>query len=131
PDISEGFENRLSSAAGQATGVSSLLSLAATRRYPVSRIKRILMQALLCIDSSIVQSLRENGPGYARLLGLRVGAEKLLGELQQRATIPIVSRPAKHKDNDCFAVDIRATDLHALAAGLPAGLDFTRAIVRV
>ena len=74
-------------------------------------------------------------PAYARLLGLRAGAEGVLRELSRRAALPIVSDATRLRGDPCFEAEQRFTDLWALgapeSADRRAGQEFTRPFVRV
>ena len=47
PDVTEGLENRIYSALKGSTTLSELIEKIKTKRYPETRIKRILIAALL------------------------------------------------------------------------------------
>jgi hypothetical protein len=74
-------------------------------------------------------------PRYARLIGLRRGAEPLLSELKARALLPIASNPSELRGDEVFALEERATDLWALLHDKPAlrllGREYTEKFVRM
>jgi predicted nucleotidyltransferase len=130
PDMSEGLENRLYRAARRATTVDELLSLAAHRRMPLSRVKRALMCALIGLDEALSQKADER-PGYLRLLGIRAASAGLVAAVKEKSGLPIVTQPARHSADAMLDADVRATDIHALFAGLPCGLDYTTRLITV
>ena len=73
-------------------------------------------------------------PTYARLLGVRAGAEDLLTELSRRSKLPVVARASLLHDDPVFAVECRATDAWALMHDAPdlrrAGREFRERFVR-
>ncbi|HBQ63496.1 MAG TPA: hypothetical protein DD727_00925 [Clostridiales bacterium] len=71
PDVSEGLENRLKTAAVNSATAADLVRLAGTRRYPDSRIRRIMISALAgmqkedqrVINADLVRVLAFNDKG--------------------------------------------------------------------
>lgn len=62
PGVSEGLENRLANAARKAGSLAELLELAKTRRYPLTRLQRLVWSAFLGIPASLA-----GGPCAGRL----------------------------------------------------------------
>lgn len=127
PDCTEGLENRLIQAASRATTREELLTYLKTRRYPRTRLNRLLCHSLLGITEELLEA--HPLPESARLLGFRQQSVALLATLRH-SDIPIVSKAA---DGDLsqplYALDAHAYDLWALGAGLPAGLMFRQQVV--
>lgn len=85
PACSEGLENRVLRAAAQTTDVYELLALIKTKRYPYTRLQRLLMQALLRFDAA-----EYSGPvPYLRVLAGAPGHRALLPALA-RSGIPLL-----------------------------------------
>ena len=126
PDCTEGLENRLARAARQATDRAMLLSLLKTRRYARARLNRLLSHALLGMTAELLawQPL----PDYARLLGFRQADADCMAHLRSSG-IRILAKAAHGDRSDpLFALDLRAYDLWALGAGLPAGMMLTQPV---
>jgi len=85
PACSEGLENRLCKALGQARNLTGLLKAVKTRRYPLTRIQRLLMQALLRFNAVNYQG---NVP-YLRLLAIADRGKELLPGLA-RSPVPLL-----------------------------------------
>lgn len=113
-DVSEGLERRILACAQTATSRTELLDQLKCKRYTHARLSRVLTQALLGMDKALADSVPR--PGYARLLGFRRQAAPLLRQIQNRAAIPVVTRPAAYRKqgDPAFALDLRAGDLWAL-----------------
>lgn len=124
PGCSEGIEQRLYRAGRTQTSLSGLLSATTTARYPLSRVKRLLCNALLGVTADMQSFYRDTLP-YARLLGLSRTAGNVMTELRRRAHIPLVDKPVAWKYDPLFSLEQRATDVHALCMGQPCGLDFS------
>ncbi len=120
PDCTEGLENRLRACAAQATSREELLSLLKTKRYAHARLSRLCCHALLHVTQALLD--RHPSPEYVRLLGLRRDASELTARFRQSA-IPVVAKAADFdRENELFALDMRAYDLWALGANVPDGL---------
>ena len=132
PDVAEGLEHRLHRLCREAPGREALLEALKCKRYTRARLSRLLTHALLGVDRALIENVPL--PTYARLIGLRSGAEPLLAELHARAKLPIVSRASRLKGDPCFELECRATDAWALLHDEPrlraAGREFREAFVR-
>lgn len=132
PDLSEGLENRIFSAARQATGLEELYSLAKTKRYPLARIRRTVLSAFLGLQAGHCHGF----PPYIRVLGIGERGPEILQRAKAAAKLPIVSRPAGLSalgDSARALADLesRAADLYALCLPktAPCGLDRTEKII--
>ena len=132
PDVSEGLENRLYAACREASGRESLLEALKCKRYTRARLSRMLTHALLKMDRTLTDA--SPVPTYARLIGVREGAEPLLGALKERSKLPIVTRAAELKGDPAFDLECRATDIWSLLHDDPAlrvaGREFREKFVR-
>lgn len=124
PDVTEGLENRLHAAARRAISVEGFLLEVKTKRYTLSRLRRILCAALLGLTKRDQQEL----PPYARVLGCTERGKGLLARARKSSDIavsPDFSFLARQFPRQTD-LEARATDLFSLA--LPqvgrCGLDF-------
>ena len=113
-DVNEGLENRIQKAAWAAGTRDDLLAHLKCKRYTHARLSRILCAALLGITQDL--AYRYPTPAYARVLGFRADARPLLAHLKRNADLPLIAKVASCGllRGDCFALDLRATDLWAL-----------------
>ncbi len=118
PDAGEGLEHRLFRLCREAAGREALLDALKCKRYTRARLSRMLTHALLGVDRALVEAVTQ--PRYARLIGLRPGAEPLLKDLSARSALPIVSRGAELVGDPCFELECRATDAWSLLHDDPA-----------
>ncbi|MBQ5725545.1 MAG: nucleotidyltransferase family protein [Clostridia bacterium] len=130
PWISEGLENRFYKASRTASDYSELLEVVKTKRYPTSRLRRIVWSALIGINAQDVQGL----PPYIRILAMNQRGREILSAASP--TLPILTRPAQLEDMDerakrIFRLESVATDLHALGmpTPLPCGSDYTQKLI--
>lgn len=120
PDCTEGLENRLKARAAKAASREDLLSLLKTRRYAHARLSRLCTHALLDMTAKLLE--QHAHPSYVRPLGLRREANEITALLKQSG-LPVIAKAADGDQNDpLFQLDMRAYELWALGAGLPAGL---------
>ncbi len=133
PGVNEGLEKRIARCAREAASREELLSMLKCKRYTHARLSRICTHALLGMTQSLLD--RHPLPDYARLLGMRTGAQPLMAELKTRSSLPIISDGSKLAGNEIFNFECRATDLRALLCNKPeerkAGQEFTQKFVRV
>ena len=121
PDCSEGLENKLRAMAKSNPTYDEMLDKVISKRYTLSRLKRILAQNFLGITRKDVRAFLES-PLYYNVLAVRKkGSEELLAALS-RGSFPTLVRKsdagALKKDAlACFETDIRANDLYNALAG--------------
>lgn len=127
PDVSEGIENRLLTAAETARSREELLLSAKTRRYPYARLSRLATHALLGFTHDLLAA--EELPQAAHLLGFRREAQGLFAHIKEKGSVPIIAKAADFdRSAPWFAAEMRAYDIWALGAGLPAGLLLTQGV---
>ncbi len=118
PDAAEGLENRLQAAAAQAASLEELLQRTKSKRYALSRLRRMCCCAALQIPAQ----LQKGTPPYARVLAANAVGRGLLREMGTRSRIPILTKPAAVRglSEECqrvFQAESAAHDLWRLASG--------------
>ena len=145
PEISEGLEHKISRAALLATNIDDLLARVKSKRYPFTRLQRILVHVLLGTTQEELGAFDQMAPPYARVLAFNQNGRRLLHCLRQKSTIPIITKTAQYlKSRDRFttpaaawqrmlALDTLASDIYALGMPQPeqrtGGWDFYRSPV--
>lgn len=110
-DVNEGLENRLYDAAGRASSFEEFLFLVKSKRYTLSRIRRIAFRAYLGME----------GIGYEvpviRVLGFNQCGRELLSEIKKRTDKPIITKLSDCDETNLayFQKQCRYTDLYSLA----------------
>ena len=85
PYIEEGLENRLKQAAMESTSYNEFIAKVVTKRYPASRIKRILISMLTGMTEEFLEELKCNGYAqYIRVLGFNETGRILLSEIKRK-----------------------------------------------
>ena len=129
PELSEGIEQRLRGAALAAHSREEMLQTAKTRRYPYARLSRLCAHALLGFTDDLFKGTPL--PPAAWLLGLRDTARPLMTRLGA-AGFPIIAKAADHdRTQPWFQAELRAYDIWALGAGLPAGYGLQMGVVNM
>jgi len=131
PDISEGIENKIYFSSRVAVSLEELYNMIKSKRYTSARIRRLVLSAFLCLDSSFFMK----PPPYVRVLGFGQKGAEQLGRINSK--IPIVTKASQIKElDDCckkiFETESRATDLYALSLGSPigCGTEFTSKLLK-
>ncbi|MEE1171059.1 MAG: nucleotidyltransferase family protein [Ruminococcus sp.] len=127
PEVGEGLENRLLSAAKTAASAEELISAVKTKRYTHARIRRILTCALL----GITEELQSQKSSYCRVLGFSEEGARLL----KNCEFEIVTSAAKGicgENAEFIKKDILAADIAAIAYEnvRPCGEDFCAQIIK-
>ncbi len=133
PDVGQGLENRIFQASRSAVSLEDLLEKIKVKRYPMARIKRILLNALFGIKVDDLKS----PPMYGRILALNDrGADilKLAGSLpEDKLSMPFssslkdflnVKNPRVMRNVGMTTI---STDTYVLGSRniRPSGMDFT------
>lgn len=133
PDVTEGLENRIFSAAQSSCSLEELYSKIKSKRYTMSRIRRIILCAYLGVDRTFTASL----PPYIRVLGFNERGIEILRAAKNSAVLPIFMRHADFADADDFsrklyALECLSTDLYALCLPkpLPCGMEQKLSAIR-
>ncbi len=115
PDAGEGLGVRLCRAAKTEVSVDAVIAAAATKRYALSRLRRMIMCAALGIKAGDNEGI----PPYIRVLAANARGCSMLKKMQERASLPIITKAAEINSlgaeaRACFALERAATDLFVL-----------------
>ena len=138
PDVSEGLENNIKNAANSCNTLEEFMNIIKTKRYTSTRIKRILVYALLGITKKDMKDSTKNVP-YLRVLGFNQKGKELLSVISNNArNIDIITSVKKYIDNNpskyskrMLDIDINATNIYTLGYEKDswANLDFTHNMI--
>lgn len=127
PGCTEGLENRLWRAVQDACTYDGLLALASTKRYPQSRLRRLLLAAALGLKTA-------RPPRYIRVLGHNERGREIL-KAARGSLLPLVQRTSQavRADRQAFETDCRITALFSLGMPRPRPVcwEMTQNIVRM
>lgn len=121
-DVNDELAARLMEGGRLAT-LSHAIEYIKTKRYTMSRVKRILFNILTknCISP-------QTPPAYIRVLSMTKRGASLLGQMQEKASVPVYTKLPKENLPPMLQKDIFATDIYMLAKKAPAGMDYTKKI---
>jgi len=139
PDVTEGLENRIFYALSESKSLNELLDNIKTKRYPLTRIKRILMSALLDMNKTNLTTFNKcGGPQYIRVLSFNEKGRELLAKISSNSSIPVVTsvnkflEKATELQKEMLLSDILATNIYTLATKEKImNLDFIRRLKNV
>ena len=112
----EGLYHRFYAAVHSETTIEGILAAAKTKRYPLARLRRMLMQAYL----GVPQAAQGETPPYIRVLGANERGRALLGQMRRIASLPVITKPGHVRRLDreaqrVFDQEARCMDLYVLA----------------
>lgn len=103
PDIQDaggGLYNRLYALSKKANSISSLASMAETKKYTNARIKRAIWSSYFGVTSSDVRTL----PGYTQVLAMDTLGMSLLQRMKKVSGIYVITKPSAYKSLPCEVV---------------------------
>lgn len=111
-DVSEGLENRFISAALKYDSISDICSHVKSKRYTLSRIRRIVLSSYI----GLTKELASLKPTYIRVLGMNEKGKELLKQMKKTASLPVIIKTSELKNDDIFTLNCTAEDIFALCA---------------
>ncbi len=111
----EGLYHRFYAAIRRETDVEGILAAVKTKRYPLARLRRMLLQAYL----GVPQAGQGETPPYLRVLGAGSRGRALLGRMREAAALPVLVKPAQVRRlggeaRRVFEQEARCTGLYVL-----------------
>lgn len=125
PDAAEGLENRLFYAAREGRSFDEIAMAAKTKRYALSRIRRMLFCAFLGIEK------KAGLPSFTRVLAFNDRGREVLSALPERDDFAFITKPAavRHMGEDIvseFELEAEAAGAYDRALPAYARLDMSR-----
>lgn len=114
-DVSEGLENKFISAARSCGSIDGLCAAVKSKRYTMSRIRRIAWSILL----ELTKELCSLPPSYIRVLGMNTTGRQLLKTMKEKAELPVIIKAADYKGDAVFRASNKAEDIFALCCTDP------------
>lgn len=118
-DCTEGLENRIKALSKDNLSVDELVQKVSTKRYPQTRIQRILISNLLGITDSTVKDCLDDKL-YAKILAVDANKKDIISLIKENSSVPVLTRKSdtlalKKTAKNCFEIDTLACDLYSLA----------------
>lgn len=120
PDVSEGLEYRFFESVRNSVTLTEILEKVKTKRYTHSRLRRIVLCALL----GITEEYTDIPVPYIRVLGFNEKGAEVLKQAKNTATLPIVTKSSdiKYLDENAkkiFELECKARDIFSLCLPVP------------
>lgn len=120
PDSGEGLAARLLAAGQRAGSLEEVYDLAKTKRYAHARVRRLTAWAMLGLTSAD----RPAAVPYLKVLGFTDRGREVLREMDRRAKVPVITKPAHAKalpgeGGRLAELEARCTDLYGLCFAVP------------
>ncbi|MBQ9492115.1 MAG: nucleotidyltransferase family protein [Oscillibacter sp.] len=120
-DGHEGLSNRLYAASRDSVSVRQTLERAKTKRYPMARLRRMVLWAVL----GLTGRERAFPPAYLRPLAMNATGRKLLARMRTAAALPVLTKAGDvaalgPEAEALLQLEARAADLYALACPVTA-----------
>ncbi len=134
PDVSEGLHNRIYEAVRTENTIDGVLTKVKTKRYTLSRLRRILTCALL----GITKEHQATSVPYIRILGFNSCGELFLKQVMKASALPFIINVAGALDNlssnarEIMNIEMKATDIRTVfeKSPTPCNSDFTHGIIK-
>ena len=111
----DGLEHRLWQAIQTQVSFGTVCAAAQTRRYPLARIRRVLLRAWLDLPQSLGTE-----PQYIRILAIGARGREVLRRMKKTCSLPVIIKPVSERAlpqslQAALARDTLADNLYALA----------------
>ena len=122
PDISEGLENRILTAANNYSTMDEILTAVKSKRYTHARLRRIILASYL----GVTAELQKQPIPYIRVLGMNENGAKILSLASKRAKTPLIAslkeaEKISPQAADFSRLEVKAGDIFSLALQRPVG----------
>lgn len=115
-EMTEGLENRIISASKEVYSFSSLAEAVKSKRYTMSKIRRVILASLINFERDIYSPY----PEYIRVLGMNKRGMEILKSAKTVCSVPIITKTADFKEKSRqFELDLRAGNIASLCAVNP------------
>ena len=124
PDMTEGLENRVLSAAARAEDLDAFYRLLKTKRYTMTRLQRMVTHLLIDYQATHADRITDGVP-YLRILGTSSAGRLHLHQIKKTVPIPVITRTSRMKElirqcrhaADSWDLELRCTAIHGLLSG--------------
>lgn len=119
-DVEAGLDNRLVEKSYEFNNIESFLNAVVTKRYPKSRIQRILLHLMMDLNKDTFRELSSYHPAYVRVLASNEKGFYLLKKIKAKTDIPIITKFSNYHNiknpnvDRIISFDKKATELFFL-----------------
>lgn len=117
-DVESGLENRIVKKSTIYKNVDHLIQSISTKRYPKTRIQRILIHLMANLTKPLFDELLPHHPSYIRILGSNEKGFQLLNKIKENSNLPIITKFADYNQhnnlylNKIISLDEMSTNLY-------------------
>lgn len=97
-NIEQGLENRLIQKSFKHKDIYKLIDAVASKRYPKTRIQRILIHLLHGLYKDDFIRLSKYYPSYIRILAMDSDGFKVINRIKENSIVPIITKFSSYKD---------------------------------
>lgn len=96
-DMEDGLENRIIEKGFKSNNINNIIDSITTKRYPKTRIQRILIHLLHNFYREDLEEIHSLYPSYIRVLGSNSKGFILLNKIKEKSSLPIITKFADYK----------------------------------
>ena len=120
-DISGGLDMRMKKMMEETVNLDDYIKSVKTKSYTYVRVARAVFNLILGINSDATGLIRKSMPMYARVLGFKKEASKLIDLMHERSSIPVFTQtsqffPLTQAQKRLFEIDLFASDAYYIHA---------------
>jgi len=120
-DISGGLDMRMKKILNETVNLDDYIKSVKTKSYTYARVARAVFNLLLGISSSDAALIRGCMPMYAKVLGFKKEASKLIDTMHEKASIPVFTQtsqfyPLTQAQKRLFEIDLLASNVYNIHA---------------
>ena len=135
-EVTEGLENKIYSELNNSKSYDEFIQNIKSKRYQLSKIKRIMINILLDITKEDFISLNTDSNVYAHILAIKEDRKKeILSYMNQYANIPILTsinddviKNLSTTVGNSISLDIQSTNIHSIISNENINKDYTNKI---
>lgn len=125
-NVNEGLEFKLLKAATQAKNRQELLDKLKSKRYPLTKLQRMLLYIMLDLTKQQIDKFDKSGALYARVLAFNEKGKYILRQIKEKSALPIITKTTTYLDSkkrrqedlttfeEMLSIDTYATELYNL-----------------
>lgn len=123
-DISEGLENRIVKLSKKNNNMEDIISDSSTKRYPQTRIQRILTHLLLDLNRLEIEKAYLSEPTYIRILGANRKGQAIIRKIKKEASIKVITKFSDYRKynikelQENLEFEKKVTDIYFLGLSL-------------
>lgn len=131
-DVTEGLENKIFSAISNVSTYNVLINNIKSKRYQMSKIKRMLNNIILDISKDDFNTLVNSNEYYAHVLSISKRGKILLSEISKNSSIPLITsindtviKSLYNTQQKMLKLDILSSNIHSILNNNDINMDYT------